>query len=201
MYHSSKSRYFLPFYLVTWAHLDLYYGYKAQEWYLPVKRLIGRLTSERLVRSVNLFVSVQLHFVVNYCVNPRPYRGGVGATPLRFFADSEKTAALRAAGFWATLWGPNIDLEPKIIPTIASTRREQSAGLFREALRRFVWKRQGGGGSHQPTPAKVAKHGLRARVNKLWTMCLFVSNDIRFSRSNIGSNLLMIARLHLNRHA
>ena len=32
--------------------------------------------------------------------------GGVGAPPpLRFFADSEKTAALRAAGFWATLWG------------------------------------------------------------------------------------------------
>ena len=32
--------------------------------------------------------------------------GGVGATPpLRFFADSEKTAARSAAGFWATLWG------------------------------------------------------------------------------------------------
>ena len=31
--------------------------------------------------------------------------GGVGATPpLRFFADSEKTAARSAAGFWATLW-------------------------------------------------------------------------------------------------
>ena len=33
--------------------------------------------------------------------------GGVGATPppLRVFADSEKTAARSAAGFWATLWG------------------------------------------------------------------------------------------------
>ena len=31
------------------------------------------------------------------------------------------------------------------------TRREQSSGLFREALRRFVWKLQGGG-SHQPPP-------------------------------------------------
>ena len=32
--------------------------------------------------------------------------GGVGATPpLRFFADSEKTTARSAAGFWATLWG------------------------------------------------------------------------------------------------
>ena len=32
---------------------------------------------------------------------------GVGAPPppLRFFTDSEKTSALRAAGFWATLWG------------------------------------------------------------------------------------------------
>ena len=31
----------------------------------------------------------------------------VGATPppLRFFADSEKTAARSAAGFWGTLWG------------------------------------------------------------------------------------------------
>ena len=38
-------------------------------------------------------------------INPRPYRGGVGATPLRFFADSEETAARSAAGFWATLWG------------------------------------------------------------------------------------------------
>ena len=42
--------------------------------------------------------------------NPRPYRGGglVHPPPLRFFADSEKTAARSAAGFWATLWGkPN----------------------------------------------------------------------------------------------
>ena len=30
--------------------------------------------------------------------------GGVGATPLRFFVDSEKTAARSAAWFWATLW-------------------------------------------------------------------------------------------------
>ena len=72
---------------------------------LSVKHLIGRLTSERLVRSVNLFVSVQFYYAVNYC------------------------------------------------------------------------------------------------ANQLWTMRLFDSNDIRFSRSNLGSNLLMIARLHLNRHA
>ena len=30
--------------------------------------------------------------------------GGGVQLPLWFFADSEKTAALRAAGFWATLW-------------------------------------------------------------------------------------------------
>ena len=36
-------------------------------------------------------------------LNPRPDRGGVGAPPpLRFFADSEKTAARSAAGFWGT---------------------------------------------------------------------------------------------------
>ena len=38
------------------------------------------------------------------------------------------------------------------MPPIASTRREQSAGLFREALRRFVWKRQGGGRTNPPPP-------------------------------------------------
>ena len=45
----------------------------------------------------------------------------------------------------------------------------QSAGLFREALRRFIWKRQGGGvaPTPPPTPAKVAKHRLRARVKEL----------------------------------
>ena len=31
--------------------------------------------------------------------------GWCNPPPLRFFADSEKTAALSAAGFWATLWG------------------------------------------------------------------------------------------------
>ena len=46
--------------------------------------------------------------------------------------------------------GSNIDLGPEIIPPIASTRREQSAGLFRDALRRFVWKRQGGGHTNPP---------------------------------------------------
>ena len=36
---------------------------------IPVKRLIGRLTSECLVRSVDLFVLVQLYYAVKYCVN------------------------------------------------------------------------------------------------------------------------------------
>ena len=37
--------------------------------YLPVKRLIWRLTSERLVRSVQLFVSV--HYAVKYFYKSR----------------------------------------------------------------------------------------------------------------------------------
>ena len=36
---------------------------------------------------------------------PSPVQGGLVQPPLRFFADSEKTAARSAAGFWATLWG------------------------------------------------------------------------------------------------
>ena len=44
-------------------------------------------------------------------------------------------------------------------------------------------------------------YGVKYCVNKLWTMCLYVSNEIRFSRSNLGSILLMIARLHLIRRA
>ena len=56
-----------------------------------------------------------------------------------------------------------------MIPPIASTRREQSAGLFREALRRFVWKRQGGGVAPTPPPLHRRKwrlkHRLWARVN------------------------------------
>ena len=80
--------------------------------------------------------------------------------------EVEKSWNLQKFDLWPAITGSNIDLGPKIIPPIASTRREQSAGLFREALRRFVWKRQGGGGRTNPpsTPAKVANHRLRARV-------------------------------------
>ena len=57
---------------------------------------------------------------------------------------------------WLAITGSNIYLGPKIISPIASTRREQAAGPFREALRRFVWKRQGG--SHQP-PSSLGEGG------------------------------------------
>ena len=40
--------------------------------------------------------------------------------PLRFFADSEKTAALRAAGFWATLWGKPCAIFGKKIDPVRS---------------------------------------------------------------------------------
>ena len=57
--------------------------------------------------------------------------------------EVEKSWNLRKFYLWPTITGWNIDLGSKIIPPIASTRREQSA------LRRFVWKRQRGG-SHPP---------------------------------------------------
>ena len=44
-------------------------------------------------------------------------------------------------------------------------------------------------------------YAVKYCVNNLWTMCLFVSHEIRFRRSNLGFNLLMIALLHLNRRA
>ena len=50
------------------------------------------------------FRSTFENFPTGARVNPRPYRGLVHP-PLKFFADSKKTAARSAAGFWATLWG------------------------------------------------------------------------------------------------
>ena len=97
---------------------------------------------------------------------------GEGFMPLRSIVleiwtrKTKKSWNFRKFDLWPVITGSNMDLGPKIIPPIVSTRREQSAGLFREALPRFVWKRQGGG-SHPPTPAKVAKHGLWARVKGL----------------------------------
>ena len=80
----------------------------------------------------------------------------------------------------------NINLGPKIIPPIASTRRAQSAGLFREALRRFVWKRQGG---RTPPPLHRRRwrtHRLRARVNDLPSVIkshsLMYADDLKFFR-------------------
>ena len=80
--------------------------------------------------------------------------------------ETKKSRNFLKIDLWPAITGSNIDLGPKIILPTASTRRAQSAGLFREVLRRFVWKRQGGL-PPPPTPAKVAKHRLRARV-KTW---------------------------------
>ena len=64
--------------------------------------------------------------------------------------EVEKSWDLRKFDLSPAITGSNNDLGPKIIPPIASTRRKQSAGLFREALRRFIWKRQGGGRTNPP---------------------------------------------------
>ena len=70
--------------------------------------------------------------------------------------ETKKSRNFRKFDLWPAITGSNI-VPPKIIPPIASTRRAQSAGLFREALRRFVWKRRGG--SHQPTPPPYTGEG------------------------------------------
>ena len=49
----------LPLELQRWASSPLALGKAVKCYYLPLKRLIGRLTSERLVRNVHLFISVQ----------------------------------------------------------------------------------------------------------------------------------------------
>ena len=61
--------------------------------------------------------------------------------------------------FDLVITGSNIDLGPKIIPPIASTPREQSVGIFREALRRFVWKRHWG----RTPPPRYTGEGHKTR--------------------------------------
>ena len=80
--------------------------------------------------------------------------------------ETKKSWNFRIFDLWPVITGSNIDLGSKITSPIASTRREQSAVFFREALRRFVWKRQVVAPTPPSplTPGKVAKHGLRARV-------------------------------------
>ena len=79
---------------------------------------------------------------------------GEGFMPLRSIVleiwtrEAKKSRNFRKFDIWPDITGSNIDLGPKIIPPIASTRRVQSLGRFREALQRFVWKRHGG--SHPP---------------------------------------------------
>ena len=73
----------------------------------------------------------------------------------------------RKFDIWPVITGSNIDLGPNIISPIASTRRANllvfSAKLYDVRLETSR------GGGRPPTPAKVAKHGLRARV-KLWKL-------------------------------
>ena len=65
--------------------------------------------------------------------------------------EVEKSWYLRKFDLWPAITESNIDLGPIIIPPIARlvySARAICWFFFREALRRFVWKRQGG--SHPP---------------------------------------------------
>ena len=82
--------------------------YKIDFWNNPITASILVWNQVVLNQSQQLgYLNSKLMLSWDCPFNPRPYRGGVGATPppLRFFADSKKTAARSAAGFWATLWG------------------------------------------------------------------------------------------------
>ena len=96
--------------------------------------------------------STEMHQNASFCAELNGEHAGF--MPLRSTAleiwtrETKKSLDFRKFDLWPANTGSNIDQGPKIIPPIASTRRAQSSGLFREALRRFVWKRQGG--SHSP---------------------------------------------------
>ena len=94
--------------------------------------------------------STEMHKNTTFYAELNGEHAGEGFMPLRsifleIWAREAKTSRnFRKFDLWPAITGSNINLGPKIIPPIASTRRAQSAGLFCEALRRFVWKRQGG---------------------------------------------------------
>ena len=103
--------------------------------------------------------STEMHQNISFFAKLNGEHAGEGFMPLGSIfleirtRELEKSRNFRKFDFWPAITGSNIDLGPKIIPPIVSTRREKSAGLFREALRCFVWKRQGRG-SHQPSPTE-----------------------------------------------
>ena len=75
----------------------------------------------------------------------------------------EKTSISPNIDLWPVITTSNVDLESQNLPPIASTRREQSIGLFCEAL-----KRQGVA-STPPLPSARTCYGkcpARASVNK-----------------------------------
>ena len=100
--------------------------------------------------------STEMHQNTTFYAELNGEHAGEGFMPLRSIVleiwtrETKKSRNFRKFDLWPDITGSNIDLGPKIIPPIASTWRAQSVGYFREALRRFVWKRQGG--SQQPPP-------------------------------------------------
>ena len=132
--------------------------------------------------------STEMHQNTSFCAELNGEHAGEGFMPLPWNIDYIFRAATidSFADMDSQSW--KIIEFPKIWPLTChnwvkcwprtknnTTNREYSAraiaGLFSEALRRFVWKRQGGRTNPPtPTPAKVAKPGLRARVkvSKFW---------------------------------
>ena len=58
--------------------------------------------------------------------------------------EVEKLSIWRKFDLWSLIPGLNVNLGKKNAPLVASTHREQSAGLFFYTLWRSFWKREGG---------------------------------------------------------
>ena len=140
--------------------------------------------------------STEMHQNTTFYAELNGEHAGEGFMPLRQIVlmlstrEVEKSWNWRKFDLWPAITGSNIDLGPKIIPPIASTRREQSAGLFREALRRFVWKRQGGGRTNPPPLHR------RRWQNMVYGRGLKETSQLRYSNLSEIAVLLPVSKNH-----
>ena len=79
--------------------------------------------------------STEIHQNTSFCAELNGEHAGEGPMPLRqivllIWTRKVENHSFRKFDLWPAITGSNIDLGPKIIPPIASTRQEQSAGLF-----------------------------------------------------------------------